>query len=211
MMKLFGAVAALALLGISPASANSYTVDFNIDPTDTVTGTIVTSCDNCWLDQSNIVSWSFMLNGSVGFSSSDPSASMDVGGHNLYASGQQLFYYTTTTIGNFNDTLFCVGTYIAGTCSNNGNQFIGLDFASGSSPSPYLWYLDYPAGVFVSTYSSADCDITSGASCFVTISLPPPASATPLPAALPLFATGLGVMGLLGWRRKRRAAAAAAS
>jgi hypothetical protein len=27
---------------------------------------------------------------------------------------------------------------------------------------------------------------------------------TPLPAALPLFATGLGVMGLLGWRRKRK-------
>ena len=29
--------------------------------------------------------------------------------------------------------------------------------------------------------------------------------ATPLPAALPLFATGLGVWGLLGWRRKRKA------
>jgi hypothetical protein len=35
-------------------------------------------------------------------------------------------------------------------------------------------------------------------------------SATPIPAALPLFATGLGVMGLLGWRRKRKAAALAA-
>ena len=31
---------------------------------------------------------------------------------------------------------------------------------------------------------------------------------TPLPAALPLFATGLGAMGLLGWRRKRKATAA---
>jgi hypothetical protein len=28
--------------------------------------------------------------------------------------------------------------------------------------------------------------------------------ATPLPAAFPLFATGLGALGLLGWRRKRR-------
>jgi uncharacterized protein (TIGR03118 family) len=28
--------------------------------------------------------------------------------------------------------------------------------------------------------------------------------ATPLPASLPLFATGLGVLGLLGWRRKRK-------
>jgi hypothetical protein len=30
------------------------------------------------------------------------------------------------------------------------------------------------------------------------------ASATPLPAALPLFATGLGALGLVGWRRKRK-------
>jgi phospholipase/lecithinase/hemolysin len=31
---------------------------------------------------------------------------------------------------------------------------------------------------------------------------------TPLPATLPLFATGLGALGLLGWRRKRKAQAA---
>ncbi len=30
-------------------------------------------------------------------------------------------------------------------------------------------------------------------------------SPTPLPAALPLFATGLGAMGFFGWRRKRKA------
>ena len=30
---------------------------------------------------------------------------------------------------------------------------------------------------------------------------------TPLPATLPLFATGLGALGLLGWRRKRKLAA----
>ena len=32
-------------------------------------------------------------------------------------------------------------------------------------------------------------------------------SAVPLPAALPLFATGLAGLGLLGWRRKKKAAA----
>jgi hypothetical protein len=35
--------------------------------------------------------------------------------------------------------------------------------------------------------------------------------ATPLPAALPLFATGLGSSGLLGWRRKKKSATALAA
>jgi hypothetical protein len=35
------------------------------------------------------------------------------------------------------------------------------------------------------------------------------AAATPLPAALPLFVSGLGALGLLGWRRKRKAATTA--
>jgi hypothetical protein len=34
---------------------------------------------------------------------------------------------------------------------------------------------------------------------------------TPLPAALPLFASGLGALGLFGWRRKRKSAAALAA
>ena len=38
-----------------------------------------------------------------------------------------------------------------------------------------------------------------------------PVAATPLPAALPLFATGLGALGMLGWRRKRKAAALVAA
>jgi hypothetical protein len=37
------------------------------------------------------------------------------------------------------------------------------------------------------------------------------ASATPLPAALPLYATGLGALALLRWRRKRKNAAAIAA
>jgi hypothetical protein len=37
----------------------------------------------------------------------------------------------------------------------------------------------------------------------------PTAAATPLPAALPLFASGIGGLGLLSWRRKRKAQATA--
>ncbi len=42
----------------------------------------------------------------------------------------------------------------------------------------------------------------------LSVSDPP---ATPLPAALPLFATGLGLVGLLAWHRKRKAAALSAA
>jgi predicted RNA-binding Zn-ribbon protein involved in translation (DUF1610 family) len=38
-----------------------------------------------------------------------------------------------------------------------------------------------------------------------------PIDATPLPESLPLFLTGLGAIGLLGWRRKRKGAAAIAA
>ena len=46
---------------------------------------------------------------------------------------------------------------------------------------------------------------TANVSMFYQMTIVDP-NPTPLPAALPLFATGLGALGLLGWRRKRKAA-----
>jgi hypothetical protein len=40
---------------------------------------------------------------------------------------------------------------------------------------------------------------------YLTAQVSDPPAATPLPAALVLFGTGLGAMGLFGWRRKRKA------
>ncbi len=54
---------------------------------------------------------------------------------------------------------------------------------------------------------SNDCTDTNGSNGFNGGSN----GVTPLPAALPLFATGLGAMSLLGWRRKRKNAAAFAA
>jgi hypothetical protein len=41
----------------------------------------------------------------------------------------------------------------------------------------------------------------------VVTGVTPPVMTTPLPAALPLFATALGALGLLGWRRKKKTVA----
>jgi hypothetical protein len=52
-------------------------------------------------------------------------------------------------------------------------------------------------------------DQTLGA--IITPTITPFITPTPLPVALPLFATGIGVMGLLGWRRKRKSDAVIAA
>jgi hypothetical protein len=43
---------------------------------------------------------------------------------------------------------------------------------------------------------------------FTSGSISPVVSSVPIPAAFPLFTGGLGLLGLLGWRRKRMAAVA---
>jgi hypothetical protein len=57
------------------------------------------------------------------------------------------------------------------------------------------------------TYSTTGNNTSGGGSTSLTVDPNfsiSSVSATPLPAALPLFATGLGAFGLLGWRRKRK-------
>jgi hypothetical protein len=74
-------------------------------------------------------------------------------------------------------------------------------------------------GVFFSSILPSTFDVsTSGLASFlggpgnvdysVTISLPAGAYVTPVPAALPLFATGIAALGLLLWRKKQRVQAA---
>ena len=58
------------------------------------------------------------------------------------------------------------------------------------------------------TYLAGSASVTNAPGMWNATYTSPP---TPLPAALPLFATGLGALGLLGWRRKRKNAAAIAA
>jgi hypothetical protein len=72
----------------------------------------------------------------------------------------------------------------------------GLQLYSGPEGDP-----TFILGTFFPLYNYMD-----GQNDSITIS-----SSAPLPAALPLFATGLGALGLLGWRRKRKVLALAAA
>jgi hypothetical protein len=90
---------------------------------------------------------------------------------------------------------------------NNGLLFIiGTPFGPGLN-SLFAFWSDPGAGAI---FSGTPFGATDYASSQATLSEQAP-NETPLPAALPLFATGLGMMGLLGWRRKRKNAAIAAA
>jgi hypothetical protein len=74
-----------------------------------------------------------------------------------------------------------------------------------------------PAGIdlggTLGTFTLAWAMTCSNDIILATFILPPPSTqlSTPLPATLTLFASGLGALGLLGWRRKRKASSALAA
>ena len=95
--------------------------------------------------------------------------------------------FSTNSVSAFDPTIFA----FLGTIAIDGpGGLLALEFgngASGGSPNT-LYFTDESDGLFGAI-----------------------APTTPLPAALPLFATGLGALGLLGWRRKQKNVAAIAA
>jgi hypothetical protein len=90
----------------------------------------------------------------------------------------------------FESILFVPAGYSSNTSLSNGATWDNATFASlGATPGIYVW-----------TWGN---EIDQS----FTLAI----EATPLPAALPLFATGLGALGLFGWRRKRKNIAAIAA
>lgn len=105
--------------------------------------------------------------------------------------------------------------FLAEVLAFSGSQLLGAYLASGFSgdvadnSDPFLGVQDTTADITSVTYLTfADGSSSSGPVAINQMTITPGVSATPLPAALPLFATGLGALGVLGWRRRRKAAAA---
>ena len=98
------------------------------------------------------------------------------------------FFVQTTEGGAFTQ----LGGAITATCSFPGGSVAGTDLCR--------W--DAPAG---QTRFGVAVQAVTGDELLTSVST----QVVPLPGALPLFVTGLGLMGLLGWRRKRKAQAAA--
>jgi len=108
---------------------------------------------------------------------------------------QGTYYDPKTGLGWYYDNVLFAGSTIPfdnnGPLFDFGNGIVGNIYSAGST---FYFSVTNPS----SLYNPGDVGTVA-------------VSETPLPAALPLFASGLGALGLLGWRSRRRAAAGIAA
>ena len=118
---------------------------------------------------------------------------------------------SSTVVTGINDQGQIVGYYYWGNGANSGySAFLYSDGIYTTINDPFGVGTTYAYGI--NNVGQIVGQYDDNGETFGFLATPVPSTpATPLPAALPLFATGLGVMGLFGWRRKRKNAAALAA
>jgi hypothetical protein len=175
-------VAACALaLTVSTANATTYTVNIGTFPTHTVSRAPYTGDPTCnslipYYEQST----AGPITGTLEIDNGTLTAvDITVGG---LGDSYQHLYGTAHTLSFTSDDNWTLTLLHTG---NPGSELQLNDYGIGTAT--FTWWLDYPDPTL--TFYGAGGPIT-----------------TPLPAALPLFASGLGALGLLGWRRKKAAA-----
>jgi hypothetical protein len=126
----------------------------------------------------------YQLSGITGVINSDP-----ITGPSGFASADNILYFPASTVG-IDGNGQTPPTFV----DSNGISFSALT----TGPWNIFNYITYETGTAI-TNADACCGVVG------TFNV----AETPLPATLPLFASGLGALGLLGWRRKRKAQAAA--
>ena len=128
--------------------------------------------------------------------------------HTVASSGVVSFHWNF----NWDIDACCSGLnfYVNSTLYNLANGYFGNPYNNTSGDASGTFSVAVNAGDVIK-FGAFSADSWSGASTNTITSLDAPNStSTPVPAALPLFAGGLGVIGLLARRRKRKAAAIAA-
>jgi hypothetical protein len=128
----------------------------------------------------DILSLSFTTSDGITFNSSD----IDTGGTSFYDTAISPFVINGSSTDGF----------LAKITDLSGNVLDYLGIAGGGDP------------VVCSSSCAQDASNGLGGTFYVGQFT----EVTPLPAALPLFVSGLGAMGLVGWRRRRKQQAAAA-
>jgi hypothetical protein len=198
----FAAVACAILGAVNPASAAAISTTFNFVPTTTLTS-----------DTGNVTTAATITSGAPDLVTSIVT---DNTGLVTLSSVAALTSPTPLTVGAAFTKSFttALGTFVetlAVTSRTTGSQSLGIAAAGTITETVLIsGALLASAPVFYSAAYTQNGGPGAQINASFNDSTTPPPS-VPLPAALPLFATGLGAMGLLGWRRKRKNAAAIAA
>lgn len=204
--KLLGLMGVIALLGFFPSPGYASTLDFAFSFT----------CTNCM----NVSPFGGTVTGEIdGLTAGTTSAASHViidSYPSAFTAPSPLPYDTITTCGSN-----CTVSENAFTVDAGGN-ITAYHFTVGLNAITGAWAF----GLGSTACSGSFCPIdfltnnadtigidmcvehNCGSTTFTEISAP---TTTPLPAALPLFATGLSAFGLFGWHRKRKNYAASRS
>jgi hypothetical protein len=182
--QIIGLIACIAL--VAPAEAATYNIDF-VDGVYTISGSITTNGTSP-VAAADISAYSlnFINSGSTIFTLTNSNAAPStplISGSDLTTSSTQIFF-------NFGD-----------------NSAPGEAYFANSAPDSIGFYNEFTSGlstgeIEIGTPGTADIELYPTGNVLLGS-----VSTTPLPAALPLFASGLGALGLFGWRRKRKASA----
>jgi hypothetical protein len=181
-----------AILTSAPSHASTLSFDFSFTNTlgvtpGTVTGQIYGLSDNATSAATAVIIDSYpAILGSV-------ATPFDILSYPLVAGNPNSVVANSFTVAGGQITN--VNFYADGQCLPSppcGYAPLFLYLGTGSSPSAYVFGASDPLTGLSNGAVQAESD-------FITF------TPTPLPATLPLFATGLGALGLLGWRRKREA------
>ena len=186
MKRILGFVALASTLGMLPSQAATYT--YNLDPLSlaggTLAGYITTDTNVGSIDYANVTAYYFTITGGpyAGTYGQSPAYASQFHGSPITASATNLSVSGDGVSGGPGTLTF---DYAVSSCS------IYCSIRIWSDEIDLLDYFNLPLGF--ASISGNFADIQQ----------------TPLPAALSLFTTGLGALGLLSWRRKKKSALAA--
>jgi hypothetical protein len=184
--KLLGLMALVTLLGLSPASAD----------------TIYTYTGNDFTFASSPYTTTDMVTGTIDLST----ALGDNFGPATITPVSFTFSDGVQTISNTTSSLVSA-KFLSFSTDALGN-IIGWDIDLQTTAGTLLTF-NVPGATADGGCEPEGCSVLSTTTAASNVGDAGVWATTPLPAALPLFATGLGALGLLGWRRKRKAQAAA--
>lgn len=199
MSKLFIAVVGTAALLSVPAQAATFTLDHNSDPmvlgtpsADSTSGTVLEGLTNADDGIMNTTPWVGTSNPTAGYTAvmANSSATYIFGGSNTALS------FLWGSVDSFNSLQFFSGAVLVDSLSGGAVISGGADQGFGRSTIDITTMAAFDSVVFTSTSFSFE---------YANIQV----SAVPLPAGLPLYGAGIAVLGFVGWRKRRKAIAAA--